>query len=228
MKNKFNVAFTGIVESNDVAGRVTISGEIVSIKAVDVATHPDQTGDAQVVTIQNVAGDHPIWLADNMIDSFQIGSVLFEGNVVSIVADKRIAGETSFVNRTNGQNEPHKKDGFGAISVNHGGKSVMNMLGLDKSDKASVIAERTAMLLKYVPKAPKVVFNPASVDMTSKESITAKIADYTVKMAVASPANKLGFQARIQQLEQQLLVLTVKPETAKERTAREKAEAEGK
>jgi hypothetical protein len=220
--------FNGIVADSNVDGRFTISGEIVTVKPVDKATHPDQTGDSHVITIQNLAGNHQVWLGDNMIASFGLANVVFAGNVISMVADQRKAGETTYTDRATGKTELHKKDGWGAVSVDNAGKVLLNLLGYDKADKKALAKLRETNVPTFTAQAPKVVFSTTSVDMNSADSIKSKLADYRAQRENAPAHLVAGFDSRILQLEQQLMVLAPKTETPAQKKKREEAEAAAK
>lgn len=207
--------------------RVRLIGFVADVKHRLQAEHPEDNGDSRIVTIQGASiitekydetsGDmvevvtktakvYPVWFGENQIDSFEIGSIMFDGNAVSMDMDICKAGITQF--ERNGKVEFHAKDFYNGGAVINVVDAVMGSLAnVDVHGRELIESKRKAYLASFTAVKPRLNLNrfEQKTDSTTKAGVEEQIAKLTASLPKLTNAGYIAdTKARIQKAEQLL------------------------
>jgi hypothetical protein len=78
------------------ARKITLSGSVAKIDEVCSANYQDVDNDSTIVTLETADGNVDLWFNDNMVDEFNLKSILFFDNAITVDVEERIAFVTGY------------------------------------------------------------------------------------------------------------------------------------
>lgn len=98
---------------------VTLIGTVVKMSEVSSVNHETIANDSTVVTLECLDGKVvDLWFNDSMIEEFGLAGILFEGNVVSVNAEERLAGITTYIDEDDNE-QYHTVDQLASVNASH-------------------------------------------------------------------------------------------------------------
>lgn len=178
---------------------VTLIGTVVKLSEVSSVSHENIDNDSTVVTLEGLDGKVvDLWFNDAMIEEFGLAGILFVGNVVSVNAEERKAGLTTYTD-VNGDEQFHTVDQLASLNASHASAIAMYKGGAPEfiiKDVAALRTEHQSASLRTQK------FYPAKA--TNTEDVAGQIARLERKLVLATGDVKNQIANRIIELKQQL------------------------